>query len=61
MSKARQTFKQGDVTKACKGMVKAGLSVRRVEIDREGKLVIITGKPEEMPTGANENEWDSVK
>lgn len=34
-------FKQDDVKRATKGVVAAGLEVERVEIDREGKIVII--------------------
>jgi hypothetical protein len=44
MSRAAGTFKQGDVTKALKAGVKAGLEVSRYEIDRNGKIVIITVK-----------------
>jgi hypothetical protein len=58
MSRRAQPFTQTDVTRAAKGAVKAGLTVRRVEIC-EGKIVIIAGPPEEPP--ANENEWDGVK
>jgi hypothetical protein len=58
MSRGAQKFKQGDVTKAVKAVVKAGVPVGRVEIEN-GKIVVIAGnKPEEIP--ANENEWDSV-
>ncbi|WP_192740836.1 hypothetical protein [Bradyrhizobium sp. OAE829] len=39
MSRGAQTFKQGDVTKAVKGAVNAGLEVQRVEIDQAGKIV----------------------
>jgi hypothetical protein len=58
MSKGQHTFKQGDVTKALKGAVNAGLSVQRVEIDREGKIVLIAGRPGQPD---EVNEWDSVK
>ena len=50
MSRGAQTFKQGDVTKALRGTVKAGLNVQRIEIDREGKIVVYTGK---QPKHAN--------
>lgn len=56
MSKGQQTFKQADVTKAVKGAVNAGLSVRCVEIDRQGKIVVIAGEP--LPSAATRNEWD---
>jgi hypothetical protein len=58
MSKGQHTFKQGDVTKALKGAVNAGLRVQRVEIDRQGKIVVIAGR-EDQPAEAN--EWDSVE
>jgi hypothetical protein len=60
MSKARQTFKPGDVTKAIKAMVKAGLGVERVEYYVD-KFVIITGKPEELPANENETSADLRK
>ncbi|MET4847183.1 hypothetical protein [Bradyrhizobium japonicum] len=59
MSRGAQTFKQGDVTKALKGAVKAGLSVQRVEIDKDGKIILITG--EMLPSAATGNEWDNVQ
>ena len=59
MSRGLHKFKQGDVTKALKGAVNAGLSVARVEIDREGRIVVITGRPDQSPLELN--EWDTVK
>jgi hypothetical protein len=41
MSRRRSTFSQADVTRASRGAVKAGLPVRRVEIDATGKIVIV--------------------
>jgi len=59
MSRGQRTFKQGDVTKALKGAANAGMSVRRVEIDRDGKIVIITDGP--LPSASTSNEWDDVR
>jgi hypothetical protein len=41
------TVRQRDVAAAVKGAVAAGVEVARVEIDREGRIVIIAGKPTE--------------
>jgi hypothetical protein len=59
MSRSAQTFRQGDITKAVKGAVNAGLSVKRVEIDKAGKIILFTGAGGEPSTSAN--EWDDVK
>jgi hypothetical protein len=56
MSRGAHKFKQGDVTKAIKGAVNAGLAVKRFEIDREGKIVVFAGRPDEAP-----NDWDDVR
>jgi hypothetical protein len=60
MSRGRHAFKQGDVTKAVKGAVKAGVSVSRVEIDKKtGNIILFTGEP--PPSAATGNEWDDVR
>ena len=41
MTRARSAFRQADVTRAGRGALKAGLPVRRVEIDEHGKISII--------------------
>jgi len=62
MSRCQQTFKQRDVTKAIKAAVKAGIAVGRVEIDKNGKIIIVTAKAEDTADGDNleKNEWDGV-
>ena len=59
MSRGPQAFRQADVTKAIRGTVSAGLAVQRVEIDRDGKIVVIVSSPNIV--AANDNEWDSVR
>jgi len=57
MARAPSTFRQADVTKAVKAVVAAGCEVRRVEIDREGKIVLIMIEPlgvEPQPSGSPE-------
>ncbi len=62
MSRGQQTFKQSDLTKAIKAAVKAGVAVERVEIDKDGKITIVTVRPEDAANGETpgKNEWDGV-
>jgi hypothetical protein len=60
MSRGPQTFKQGDLTRALKGAVAAGIDVRRVEIGRDGKIVVIAGQPE-TPTPETETSAELRK
>ena len=61
MARAPSTFRQQDVTRAVKAVTVAGVHIARIEIDKAGKIVIITadatGRPDEM---AEANEWDRV-
>jgi hypothetical protein len=61
MSRGTRTFKQTDITRAVKAMTAAGLEVARVEVDKDGKIVIIAGKPEQqIPKIGEGNEWDRL-
>jgi hypothetical protein len=55
MSRSRQAFKQGDVTKAIKAAIKAGARVARVEII-DGKIVVHLA--DEGQTTTKPNEWE---
>jgi hypothetical protein len=63
---SRAVFKQVDVTRAIKGMTRAGVDITRgvrVEIDKAGKMVIIVAGNEPQGEGegkAEVNEWDSA-
>jgi len=56
------TFKRRDVTRALQATIAAGLDVQRVEIDRYGKIIVVTGKPadDESEHREGRNEWDTV-
>jgi hypothetical protein len=56
MSRGSQTFKRSDVTRAIKAAAKAGLPVERVEIDKDGKIVIVTATTDDTKP----NPWDMV-
>jgi hypothetical protein len=62
MSRAPSTFRQQDVTKAVKAVAAAGVHIARVEIDKAGKIVIITTDATENQSGesAEVNEWDRL-
>ena len=61
MPRAPSAFKQRDLTKAVKAVVAAGVDIARVEIDKAGRITIITLKAEPNGQGREEaNEWDSI-
>jgi hypothetical protein len=62
MSRRPSTFKQRDVAAAVKGAIAAGCTVARVEVGRDGKIVVIViGKEEQSPEkSAGTNEWDDL-
>ena len=43
-----------------KEAAKAGLEVARYEVDPDGKIIVVTGKPGEANTAADPNPWDEV-
>lgn len=57
MARAPSIFRQQDVTRAFRAAKAAGVRVVRVEIDRDGKIVIVTAEEPERREG---NEWDRV-
>jgi len=48
------------VKSAIDGVQAAGLEAARVEIDRDEKIVVITGKAMATDTDTNTNPWDEV-
>lgn len=61
MARGRCTFKQQDVTRALRATVAAGIDVQRIEIDKDGKIVVVTGAPQQpVSEGQGENEWDHI-
>jgi hypothetical protein len=59
LSRARQTFRKRDVTRAVQAAVAAGVNVERVEIDKDGKIIVVTGKPK-LDACEGDNTWDAV-
>lgn len=51
-------FTKADLKRAAAGTLAAGLSIARIEIDPNGKIVIIPGKPENRQ---GVNEWGDLE
>lgn len=56
---AQARFTQADLKRAVAGVVSAGQAIERIEIDREGKIVIIPA-PSQSRVG-NDNEWADLE
>lgn len=50
-------FRQRDITKAVRGAVAAGVRVAKVEVDKDGRIVVVVGEPDK--TEPDRNEWDT--
>jgi hypothetical protein len=63
MSRRPCSFRQTDLTRALKGARSAGIEIARIEIDKDGRIIVITGKPTEalFEESKERNEWDVVK
>jgi hypothetical protein len=62
MSRGAHSFKQGDVTKAIKGAVNAGLAVKRVQIDKRTSDIILFADHSTEPLDADtSNDWGDVQ
>ena len=59
MPRAPSTFRQQDVTRAIKAATAAGVGIARVEIDKAGKIIIITGETTDQPGQASGNDLDN--
>lgn len=57
MARAPSTFRQQDGTKALKTVAAAGVHIARVEIDKTGKIAIITADRAERVETPEVNEW----
>jgi hypothetical protein len=55
MTRAPATFRKADLRRAVEAVTAAGQIVARVEVDPNGKIVIVTAGELEQREG---NEWD---
>ena len=58
MARGPLTFRQRDVTAAIRAAKAAGEEVLRVEIDRSGRIVVVTARGSAAEPQAN--EWDDL-
>jgi hypothetical protein len=55
-------FKERDVKRAARAVLATGLHIGRVEIDKNGTIVVVPGEPAEMPErNRDRNEWDDTQ
>jgi len=57
----RHRFKQADVARAVKGATAAGLKVGRVEIDPEGKIVLVSSEAAPAEPATDFDAWKSKR
>ena len=51
-------FRQSDMKRAAAGVMAAGLPIAKIEIDPNGKIVIIPGLPTQQP---GSDEWGDLE
>lgn len=60
MARGPSTFKKHDVTRLVRAVKDEGLEVARVEVGKDGRISVVTGKPE-AEGGQGDNEWDKIE
>jgi hypothetical protein len=63
MSRGSQTFRQRDLTAALKAAKAAGCEIARVEVGKDGRIIVILANTKEQwpgNRGCSGNEWDSI-
>jgi hypothetical protein len=55
MARAPSTFRQQDVTRAVRAAIAAGVDIARIEVAKDGTIVIVTVNE---PERTRENSWD---
>jgi hypothetical protein len=55
-------FRQRDIKAAIKAVMAAGVDIARVEVDKDGKIIVVTGKADDVPGERTEgsNPWDNI-
>ena len=60
MARGPCTFRERDVTRAIRGVEAAGKKIRKVEVDKDGKVVIVIAQDDDdAAVDSEKNEWDA--
>ena len=61
MGRGPCTFRQADVERAVRAADKAGVELARIEIAKDGKIILVIDKSRNSNTGSepDTNPWDS--
>lgn len=57
MSRRPCVFRQRDVTRAVKAVAAAGVAVAKVEVDKDGKIIVVVGKPGKAEALSPLDQW----
>lgn len=60
MARGPLTFRQNDVTRAVRAVRNAGVEVLRVEVDKDGKIIVVTAETGKTAPATGVNEWDET-
>jgi hypothetical protein len=60
MPRGPTTFRQRDLAAALKAAAAAGAQVARVEVDRDGRIILILIGKKQPDNNAETNEWDNA-
>jgi hypothetical protein len=60
MSTGRHSFKLSDVRRAIRAAKSAGLVIARIEVGKDGRIIVATSDGELPPAENGGNPWDEV-
>jgi hypothetical protein len=60
MARGPLTFRQNDLTRAVRAVRNAGVEVLRVEVDKDGKIIVVTAETGKTVPATGINEWDET-
>jgi len=63
MARGPCSFRKRDVTRLLCATIAAGVEVQRVEVDKDGKIALVTGKPDVAGGSGKEgaDDWSDAR